>query len=250
MNKKFIPAGFLLLLICFSACKKETAQLNLPSIQDYAPMEMGKYIVYQLDSFVFLPFGTRDTTISYQVRYTVADSFKDNSKRTAFHLTREIRKDETKPWVVDNSFSAVNTGSSLEFADNNLKFIPLAMPIQNDFSWKGNNFLPNDPYSAFGFASNFTDDWDYVYQSVGEPYSTEELNFENTITVLQRDDVLGDPLIEGTSFAEKTYSIETYAKGIGLVYKNFLHWEFQGGNPGVQNNYKGFGIKLSAIEHN
>lgn len=250
MSKKKFLAIPVLLILLLNACKKQTEDFKTAAIGDYAPLAVGKYIIYQLDSFVYLPFGTRDTIISYQVKYLVADSLTDNLGRKTFRVSRQIRKTAADEWNTDNSFSVINTGNTYEFTDNNLRFIDLTLPIKNDQTWKGNSYLPDNPYSAFEFASDFTSDWDYVYQDVDQPLSLGALNFDSTISVLQRDDVLGDPAIPGTSFAEKTYSIEKYAKGVGLVYKDFLHWEFQGGNPGVQNNYKGFGIKLTAIEYN
>ncbi len=54
------------------------------------------------------------------------------------------------------------------------------------------------------------------------------------------------PKVPGTEYAEKTYSIEKYAKDVGLIYKDFIHWEYQG----TDNTYKGFGEKLSIIDYN
>lgn len=250
MMKKPILAVVVLGLLLLNACKKESETITAAPISDYAPLEVGKYIVYQLDSFVFLPFGTRDTTISYQVKYAVKNAITDNLGRNGFLITRQIRKSAGLLWKDDNSFQAFNTGSTYEFTDNNLKFVNLVNPVKENTSWKGNNYLPDKPYPSYDFTSAFTDDWDYIYQDVDQPLALGTLSFDSTISVLQRDDEFGDPSVSGTAFAEKTYSIEKYAKGVGLVYKDFLHWEYQGANPGVQNSYKGFGIKLTAIEHN
>ena len=249
MVKKILFAGITSVFF-FSACKKETEVFKTPALSVYAPLEVGKYIIYKLDSFVYLPFGTRDTIISYEAKFTVEDSLTDNLGRKIFRIGRELRSAADKPWIRDMSFKATNTGNTYEFSENNLSFISLALPVKENYTWKGNSYLPSNPYPSFGFASDFTQDWDYIYQDVDAPLTLEGLSFENTITVLQRDDQLGDPSVAGTSFAEKTYSIEKYAKAVGLVYKDFLHWEFQGGNPGVVDSYKGFGIKLTAIEHN
>lgn len=250
MMKKTLLAVCVLGLLLLNACKKETEAISTVPLSEYAPLEVGKYIIYQLDSFVFLPFGTRDTTISYEVKYTVFKSITDNIGRNGFLVKRHIRKTAAQAWEEDNSFQVFNTGDTYEFTDNNLKFVNLVNPVKDNVSWKGNNYLPADPYPAYDFTSAFTEDWDYIYMDVDQPLALGALNFDSSITVLQRDDELGDPSVPGTAFAEKTYSVEKYAKGVGLVYKDFLHWEYQGANPGVQNSYKGFGIKLTAIEHN
>jgi hypothetical protein len=250
MIKKWIAPAVVFLLLLLNACKKQTENFQTAAISDYAPLKVGKYIIYQLDSFVYLPFGTRDTTISYQVKFTVTGTVKDGAGNNGFLITRELRKTPADAWAVDNSFQVFDKGNTYEFTDNNLKFISLAAPIKENFSWKGNSYLPDNPYPSYDFTSDFMSDWDYIYTDVEQPLTLGSLVFDNTITVLQRDDVLGDPAIPGTAFAEKTYSIEKYAKGIGLVYKDFIHWEYQGANPGVQNSYKGFGIKLTAIAYN
>ncbi|HMO62033.1 MAG TPA: hypothetical protein PKC39_07280 [Ferruginibacter sp.] len=250
MSKKLILAAAGVLILLFSACKKQTENFQTAPLSDYVPLEVGKYIIYQLDSFVYMPFGTRDTTITYQVKYTVAGTVKDGAGHDGFLITREIRKTPANAWGIDNSFQVFNKELTYEFSDNNLKFISLAAPIKENFSWKGNSYLPDNPYPSYDFTSDFMSDWDYIYTDVSQPLSLGTLSFDNSITVLQRDDVLGDPAIPGTAFAERTYSIEKYAKGVGLVYKDFLHWEYQGANPGVQNSYKGFGIKLTAIAYN
>jgi hypothetical protein len=39
-------------------------------------------------------------------------------------------------------------------------------------------------------------------------------------------------------------------KGVGLIYREFLHWEYQGGETGVPGYFVGYGIKLSILDHN
>ena len=39
-------------------------------------------------------------------------------------------------------------------------------------------------------------------------------------------------------------------KGIGLIYREFLHWEYQGAQPGRPAYYLGYGVKLTMIDHN
>ena len=64
------------------------------------------------------------------------------------------------------------------------------------------------------------------------------------ITVFERDEFLGqDPSIPGTQYAEKTYALEKYGKGIGLIYREFLHWEYQGSETRTPGYFGGYGIK-------
>ncbi|MBS1927666.1 MAG: hypothetical protein IT254_10140 [Chitinophagaceae bacterium] len=244
---------FLLLISCLTAgilfsCKKSTQDFITPAISKYVPLEVGKYIVYRLDSLVFVDFGTNTQTHSYEVKYEVSDSLTDNLNRKAFRITRFIRVNNTQNWTPDNTFMAVNYGTGYEFVENNLRFIKLKQPIRNDYSWKGNSFI--DTYSTDS-PVRYMDDWDYVYADVGQPLQLTNFSLPNTITVNERDEVIGNP-DDPQSYAEKNISKEVYAEDIGLVYRQFLHTEYQPpvtGSPGhfVDGSY---GVTLEMIDHN
>ena len=55
-------------LLFFSACKKDPEVLDAPPVSDFAPLEVGKYITYQLDSVRYIPFTLQQITISYEVK--------------------------------------------------------------------------------------------------------------------------------------------------------------------------------------
>ena len=53
-----------------------------------------------------------------------------------------------------------------------------------------------------------------------------------------------------TQYAEKNYSVEKYAKNIGLVYKEFLHWEYRARYRQAAPGFTGYGVKLTMTGHN
>lgn len=55
-----------------------------------------------------------------------------------------------------------------------------------------------------------------------------------------------DPYSNELPLGYTTYSVEKYAKNVGLVFKELIMWEYQP-NSGAK---KGFGIKMSMIDHN
>ena len=245
MIKYFI--GILFLSLLFVSCKKEKDDFTTTSVNDYFPLQVGKYITYDLDSTVFTNFNQNLTVRHYQAQYKIEDQTTDNLGNAGFIINRYLRADSTKSWEIDNVFTVYPTGKSIEYIQDNLRFIKLISPIAEGFSWKGNSYLAYDPYRSYVFANPaFMEDWNYTYENVNEPLTINSKDFENTITVLEVSDSTGNPAIAGTEYAEKTYSIEKYAKEIGLVYKDFIHWEYQG----TDNTYKGFGERLSIIDHN
>lgn len=239
MLKRFLP--FCLVLILFS-CKKETDNFTTVPASDYYPMQVGQYTDYNLDSTVFLNFGVVRDTIYYQAREIVEDSLLDNMGRRSFRIVRYLRRNSNEDWHASMVYFATPSKNSVEVVENNLRYVKLVSPVRQDYSWKGNEHI--DTYST-DLNLNYMDDWDYVYDSVGVPLTIGDLSFENTIKVFEREEFLGqDPTIPGTQYAEETHAFEKYAKGVGLISREFLHWEYQGPQPGRGAYFEGFGIKM------
>lgn len=248
MYKKILLAVFLGAVL-FSACKKQTEEYPSAVINDYMPLQTGKYIIYQLDSIRYgltlVPIKT-----SYQVKFQVDSPVTDNLGRTAYRIYRYIRNDATVPWVEDDTYMAINTGNSLEFVENNLRFVKLKLPIVQDYTWKGNSFI-NTTTDTTEF--NFTPlgDWDYTYDSLNTSIILNGVSFDNVIKVSQKDEVLGNPN-DLSVYSEINYSAEYYAKGIGMVYKRIFYSQYQ---PPI-NGYAGYytdnsaGATFTMIEHN
>lgn len=245
MAKYFI--GFVCFFLFITSCKKQKEVYNTESINNYYPLQVGKYITYNLDSTVFVSFGDRDTVISYQVQDRVDAQVTDNLGRNAYRIVRYIRKDTSGNWMPNNTFMAIPTDNSIEYVENNQRFLKLEMPIKQDFSWKGNSYI--DSYSLTT-DMQYLDNWDYTYDSVDVPLTINSLSFDSTIKVSERDEAEGDdPALSTTLYADKTYAYEKYAKGVGLIYREFLHWEYQG-YSGTDHGFKGYGVRLSIIDHN
>lgn len=245
MTKRVI--GFAFIISLLASCKKENATFTSASVNDYFPLQVGKYITYDLDSTVFTNFNQNETVRHYQAQYKVESQTTDNLGRQGYTIYRYLRQDSTQNWTIDNVFTVFPSDRTIEYNQDNLRFIKLAAPIEEGFSWKGNSYLAFDPYRSYVFANPaFMEDWNYTYQDVNQSLIIGSKTFDSTITVFEVADSTGDPKVPGTQYAEKTYSIEKYAKEVGLIYKDFIHWEYQS----TDNTYKGFGEKLSIIDYN
>lgn len=225
------------------ACSKESETFSTATIADYSPLIVGKYVTYQLDSTVFVNFGTAQEIRSYQVKYTVDAVITDNLGRPAYRIFRSIRKTAAQPFVPDATFTAVNTGNGLEFTENNLRYIKLRLPIRNGYSWKGNSFIET---SSSNSNLRYLADWDYTYADVHTSKKVGTFTFDSTLTVMQRADSSFLPVTSSTIFADKNVSKEIYAKNVGLVFRDFIHFEYQG----VSKTYTGYGVKYTIIDKN
>ncbi len=232
--------------VIFSACNKDAEVLDLPAINDYYPLSVGKYVTYSLDSTVYINFGTKDTVIKYQVKHQIDGTLTDNLGRPAYRVTRYIRKTAANTWVPDNTFMAVPTDFAMEFIENNMRFLKLKGPIREAFTWKGNSFI--DTYSLNSNVK-YLDDWDYTYENVNMPETVGTFTLDSTLHVSQRDEIIGNPN-DINSYSEINFGAEKYAKGIGLVYRNFSHVEYQPPTPGRGAYRVGYGVKMTMIDHN
>ena len=246
---KSILSVVVVAVVCLTSCKKDPEDLGLTPVSEYTPLEVGKYITYQLDSVRYIPFTLQQITISYQVKFIVDGQVMDNLGRPSYRIVRQIRKNPTDAWVPDNSFTATPIDNGFEFVDNNLRFLKLRGPVKDGFTWKGNSYInTTSQYTDFAYLEG----WDYMYDSVGAPLTLGSFNIDNTVKVAQRDEVIGNP-DDPNSYSEINYGVEYYAQGIGLVYKRIFHSEYQPPtSAGAIGSYSqdSRGFTLTMIDHN
>ena len=245
MRKLFLLL-ILIVAVIFNACKKSTNTLAVASVSEYYPLQVGKYITYNLDSTIFINFGTAQAVVKYQVKHQIDALITDNLGRPAYRVIRYIRKTAANPWVPDNTFMAVQTDFAVEFIENNMRFLKLKGPVRDAFTWKGNSYI--DTYSL-NSTVKYLDDWDYAYDSVNVKQTIGTFTFDSTLKVAQRNEIIGN-LTDPNSYSEINFGAEKYAKGTGLVYRNFLHVEYQPPTPGRGAYRVGYGVKMTIIDHN
>lgn len=241
-------------LFIFS-CKKEDNSISKAQLIEYMPLQVGKYIHYRLDSMRFVDFGQRDTIVSYDAKDVVDGELTDNLGRPTFRVIRYLRdisSTNVEDYIVRLTYFVTPTTESIEVQEENLKFQKLRLPVNDGYNWHGNTFLPLTPYYELYQFSNDEDMqlWDYTYSLVDEPMTINDVNYDSTITVTQVADSSNVPIEFPDGLAYRNYWTETYAKNIGLVYKEVVMWEYQppnSGNPGFRS---GFGITMSIIDHN
>jgi hypothetical protein len=241
-----VAAGMVGLLL--AGCGKETEDLDRESLSAYFPLEPGGFITYRLDSTVYVRLNTVKETRTYIVQDWVDAETTDNLGRKAYRIRRMMRSiTDTTQWTDNAIFVATPLDKSLEYTDNNLRFIKLQEPIRNDVTWRGNSYINTFSDETL----QFLDNWEYYYTRVGEPYTSGSQSFPETITVEQRDEVINDPSDKTVLFSVDR-SFEVFAKDVGLVYKEFLHEVWQPSNSTCPNGcYEptSYGVRLTYLNH-
>lgn len=239
----------LIITISIVSCTKETANIALPAIATYYPLQVGKSITYKLDSTVYLNLGTTKEVHSYVIQDRIDAIINDNAGRPSYKVKRMLRNiTDTTKWQDLTSYLVTVADKQLELVDKNLRFIILKEPIRNDFQWKGNSFINTISFPEF----QFLDQWEYKYENVGNPLIVNEQTFPETISVIQQVDTQGSPQNK-SNYYEIIISKEVYAKNIGLISKEFFHETWQPPNANSSNGYyeaNSYGIKLSIIKSN
>ena len=154
------------------------------------------------------------------------------------------------PWVQNGTYTITPVDKRLEVTENNLRVIKLNLPIHEGFTWKGNTYLPNQPYNPefpLGIDGSMAI-WDFIYEKVNSSETINGIQLANVTTVFHIDELQNVPIVSNTEFASREQSIEKYAKGIGLVSREFQLWENQ------LTTYDpvliGFGVKMWMIDKN
>lgn len=245
MNKKFLPAFVLAALFSmalFSCTKQNDDKYKGDFSKAYFPLQFGRYVTYNVDSTLWNDFLQVKSIHSYQMRYTVADTFRDNENRLSYRIDVHIRSNDTLPWQVHRVIYVTQTPTTLEYQEDNVRYIKLVYPISNNVQWKGNSLIPSDDQDY-----QYLNDWTYQYTDFGASYNDGNVYFDNTVTVLEDDELHNDPETMPSAYADKTYSKEVYGYDVGMVYREMTHWIY---DPGVATFRKGYSVVMRAVDHN
>lgn len=223
------------LLFLGVACKKETE--NPPDLgYSYAPVTLGKYVVYDVDSTVYLE--TSDTVyFKYRIKEKLEETFIDNQGRVAIKLVRYIKKYndtvsyDNIPWTIKDIWNYTKTNTTLEVVEEDIRFTKLIFPVNDDAIWNGN-------------AHNTIGEWDYTYDYIDKTEIINGTKFDNVLLVIQRKDK--------NNVLHREYFIEKYAKTVGLVYREIRDLYSNNvvfGVPVEQRIEKGVIYKLTYVTH-
>ncbi len=237
-------AAILLLSLLASCSKKET--LETITLEELMPLAKGKFITYRVDSLVSVNNGSVFVTNRYQVRHRVDSLGVDNLNQPIWIINTFINDSTASgPWVQNGQLTVKINDKRVEVTENNLKFIKLQLPVKENFTWQGNSFLPDAPYAAYATSISLAL-WPYSYESVDLDEKIGTATIPGVTTVFHIDESTGLPVTDRTKYASVEKSLEKFAKGIGLVYREHYVWENQ---PNIQA-YVGFGIKMWMVNHN
>ncbi len=243
-------------MIALTGCSKQTDTFSTASINDYYPLKIGNFAVYQLDSTVYVNYGQSKEIRSHVIKDIVDAAITDNTGRPSFRIRRLFQSTvDTTQWIEHATYLVTPLSKSLEVTEDNLRIIKLQLPITDYLSWNGNRYLTDDIFPEYGFNSTAHSNlgsWEYNYENVNTSATINGQVFDSTITVTSSiADSTGFPPTSLKAPAFKTVWEEKYAKGVGLISKKINLEEFQPSTSTYPNGYySGFALKQTLIRHN
>ncbi len=234
-------------LVVWTGCKKENEVFGSGTIADYYPLRIGSNYLYRLDSTIPAPFGSSLVVHSYQAKDSVEATFTDNQGRTAYRIFRTIRDTSgVQAWRFAATYVATPANNGLEYVDNNMRFVKLRLPIVEGYEWKAHSYIDTKSINS---NVTYLDEWEYAYKNVEQPYTVLNKRYDTTITVFQHDETSPPGPFDPKNYQQRNFGVEVYAKGVGLIYKDFLHWTYQTTPPPAKYEDGSYGIKLRLINH-
>jgi len=183
--------------ILFYSCKHEN-EVPAEVGYNYFPSNIGHWVLYQVDSIYYDDFSHQIKEYHFLLKEVVESSYLDNQNRLTQRIER-YKKIDTLPFVLYDVWVSNLTSSTAEKVEENIRYIKLQFPIIDDQIWNGNAF-------------NNLDELEYKYDNLSELYNVNGVNYDTTVTVLQKME---------NYLTQESNQVEVYAKNIGLIYKRF-----------------------------
>ena len=253
---------FIGLFSILQSCSEGTVGEDLTVVKgfNYYPISVGKYIIYEADSIVYQSQsgGTcnfiQDTSHFY-LKEEVVGTYIDNTGKENFIIERFIRYNQNDPWEVTDVWNTFMSETQVERVEENLRFIKMVFPVSEGISWNGNAFFKDTTLTLAGEVIDFYKHWsqEYEYTGVDLPEMINNIEYDSVSTIVQS--------APSENKVNHRYSIEKYARNIGLVYKELRVLDTQccdyfpelapcDGIPWEEKAERGLIYRQSIIDHN
>lgn len=249
----FTTFSLLMLLVIFATifgCKNSSVTEDLDEVvqgEDYFPLELGKFVSYQVDSTIYDVDGNNTITINTTsfVREEVSDTLRDSEGDLIYRIERSEKANIEDPWVIQDIWVAKRTEFQAERVEENLRFIKMIFPLAEEATWDGNLFIDERTIIPIaGESIEVFKNWNSEIVLLAQPDNIGGIVFDEVTTISHAD---SENLIELRSVTEK------YAKGVGLVDREIRildTQEIDQTKPWELKAEKGYILKQTIFEHN
>ncbi len=192
--KRQLPIYLIALIFFFVSCDQETEAPYLDLEQDYQPLEIGNFWIYEVDETIY--FGENDSEAAqFFYRDRVRTSYLNAENEVTFIVERSKSSDRTN-WLFELEYTMIYRDRILLRTVNNVPIVALVFPPQIGNIWDGK------VYQAEGI-----DEFE-----IG-PVEDKLIGFESIDAVRVTQEDLDDEI------TIRDIRYEVYGKGVGLLEK-------------------------------
>jgi hypothetical protein len=224
----FLSAATFILVLLFSACKKEKSEA--PKMYfNYFGLTPGRYVMYDVlevehDVNLIIPHDTS----RYQLKTFIGGIYTDNFGREAREFKRYKRNTSSDPWVLADLWTAIIEDYKAELVEENQRVIKLVFAPTTDKTWNPNAFNSNEVTESY-------------YENIHSAATLNGVSYDSILTVRQG---------YFKSLIDYQNKSEVYATNIGLISKSYKNLKIAGFDTlnvkkGNEIHYKciGFGFE-------
>ncbi|WP_107039910.1 hypothetical protein [Brumimicrobium mesophilum] len=194
---------FSALLLGLFACK-EKASVDFGF--EYFPINQGAFVEYEVtEVFHDVNIIPQHDTNRYRLKTLIGEDVLDNVGRVNQKFFQYRYDLQTGDLIDERVWTRILDGSRGEVVEENQRLIKMVFSVKNDEEWDVNAF-------------NSMDEQEVFYSNVDENQVINGFDFEETCKVNYEDFF---------SLVDYRVKYEVYAKGVGLVEKNFKDFTIQ-----------------------
>lgn len=210
----FFAIAIVFTAIIFISCSSDDSPAEFDSGVGYFPLTENSWYEYELDSIIFNDFDNSETLKQWDLRVEIGDTITDGEGDELIKLNRYLKpRNSTEAYEFDRVWFVKLNNGRLETFEDNLHFIKLIFPITAGKTWEGNQFINPQGNDNPNTSTQFYNNWDYQYNTVGEAATVQGENFSEVTHVRQVNEFGGPGAIN------HFVADEWYAKHVGLIKK-------------------------------
>lgn len=240
MMRYFIFAFILSVMSCSS---DGTDQSLLDEGYDYFPIiEKGTTYLYEVEQTLYTNDGNEILSEVFYQREETIESESLDRNQGSFRTEIWQSKTGSDPWkFIGNSSLELNPLQAVG-QENNARIVSLSFPTSQGKEWDGLTLLGDvELINVGGESMDFYKNWSFKILDIG-PVDT----YDDVVSIQQADH---------ENAVERRYSIEKYAKNIGLIYKEQMILDTQcltecEGMPWEEKAQKGIIMRKSLVSIN
>lgn len=200
--KKHLNWVIVPMIILLASCEKS----DRPSVDpyQYVPMSLGQFVISDIEEKIYSAGKDQPVVKKWQEKDQVIKKSVDSESITTLIFSRSLRTSETAPWEKLKEYSVKIYPDKVLTTVDNRTDMNLIFPLNGQTEWNGNTYHSADPQK-------------YHYESLNKPATVSKLSFDNSITVVERED---------SSAINQYIGIKKYALGVGLIFDDQIAYEY------------------------